>query len=44
MKNAINIYADIEHPNLIKLIEHFEQGEGYASIYEWGPSDFEDFA
>jgi len=35
MKNAIPIYEDIHHPNLIKLIEHFEQGKGYASIYEW---------
>jgi serine/threonine-protein kinase len=35
MKNAIPIYEDIQHPNLIKLIEHFEQGKGYASIYEW---------
>jgi serine/threonine protein kinase, bacterial len=35
MKNAIQVYKDIEHPNLIKLIEHFEQGKGYTSIFEW---------
>jgi serine/threonine-protein kinase len=35
MKAAIPIYENIQHPNLIKLIQHFKQGEGYASIYEW---------
>lgn len=35
MKNAIPIYENIHHPNLIKLITHCEQGNGYASIYEW---------
>ncbi len=35
MKNAIPIYENIHHPNLINLIRHFKQGEGYASIYEW---------
>ena len=35
MKTAIPIYENIHHPNLIKLIQHFKQGEGYALIYEW---------
>lgn len=35
MKKAMPIYENIHHPNLIELIEHFKQGEGYASIYEW---------
>lgn len=35
MKKAISIYENIHHPNLIKLVKHFKQGEGYLSIYEW---------
>ena len=35
MKTVTSIYKDIHHPNLIKLIEGYKQGEGYASIFEW---------
>lgn len=35
MKNAIPVYEDIHHPNLIKLVDHYNQGDGYACIYEW---------
>jgi len=39
MKNAIPVYKDIHNPNLIKLIENFEQGKGYASIYKWADGE-----
>lgn len=35
MKKAIHVYEDIAHPNLINLVEHFKQGDGYACIYDW---------
>lgn len=35
MKKAMYVYEDIKHPNLIKLIKHFEHSQGYVSIYEW---------
>lgn len=35
MRNAIPIYEEIQHPNLVRLIDHFQQGEGYATVYEW---------
>lgn len=35
IKKSLPVYEDIKHPNLINLVEHFNQGEGYACIYEW---------
>ena len=35
MKEAMLVYKDLSHPNLIKLVKHGEEGMGYASIYEW---------
>lgn len=29
------LYKTLEHPNLIKLIDHFETRDGYAAIFEW---------
>ncbi|SFC19944.1 serine/threonine protein kinase [Bacillus sp. OV322] len=32
---AIPIYKKLEHPNLIKLVDHFSVGKGYAAVFEW---------
>jgi serine/threonine protein kinase, bacterial len=33
--NAIPVYQRLEHPYLIKLVDHFSVAGGYAAIFEW---------
>lgn len=33
--NAIPLYTALEHPHLIKLVDHFCIGSGYAALFEW---------
>ena len=35
LKNAVQVYQDLEHPNLIKFIKAEETGGGYAAVFEW---------
>ena len=35
LKNAVNIYVDLQHPHLIKLIEHYAHGPFYVAVFEW---------
>lgn len=35
LKQAVMIYRDLEHPNLIKLIEDYEYGEFYVAVFDW---------
>ncbi|MBD8500122.1 serine/threonine protein kinase [Paenibacillus arenosi] len=35
LKSAIHLYEELRHPTLIKLIDHFQVGSGYAAIFEW---------
>lgn len=35
LKNAMPLYSELSHPALIKLIEHYEVGSGYAAVFEW---------
>ncbi|TVX93538.1 serine/threonine protein kinase [Paenibacillus agilis] len=35
LKAAIHLYEKLRHPTLIRLIDHFEVGSGYAAIFEW---------
>jgi len=35
LKNAVQTYKDLAHPNLIKFIEAEEIGGGYAAVFEW---------
>ena len=32
---AISVYQKLEHPYLIKLVDHFSIETGYAAIFEW---------
>lgn len=32
---AIPVYKKLEHPNLIKLLDHFSIENGYAALFEW---------
>lgn len=35
LKNAMPLYRELSHPSLIKLIDHYEVGSGYAAVFEW---------
>lgn len=35
LKDAIPLYKELSHPTLIKLIDHYQVGAGYAAIFEW---------
>ena len=35
LKAAMPLYETLEHPSLIRLIDHFETNDGYAAIFEW---------
>ena len=35
LKRAVPLYYDLQHPNLIKIEDHFSIGKGYAVIFEW---------
>lgn len=35
LKNAIPIYAELAHPHLTKLVQHFQVEQGYAAVFEW---------
>ncbi|MBA2938603.1 serine/threonine protein kinase [Paenibacillus sp. CGMCC 1.16610] len=35
LKSAIPLYLELSHPSLIKLVDHFEVGSGYAAVFEW---------
>ena len=35
LKRAVRIYKDLEHPNLIKLVEAYEQEELYIAVFQW---------
>ena len=39
LQQAISIYEAIQHPNLIKLLDHFALPGGYAAIFEWVDGD-----
>lgn len=32
---AIPVYKKLEHPDLIKLVDHFSIENGYAAVFEW---------
>ena len=35
LKRAIRVYQDLGHPELIKLVHHFEVDNGYVAVFEW---------
>lgn len=35
LKNAVQLYSTLEHPHLIKIIEHYEYDGFYVAIFEW---------
>ncbi len=39
LKQAVPMYKDLEHPNLIRLIEDYDQGPFYVAVFEWADGD-----
>ena len=39
LKNAIAIYEDLRHPYLIRLVDHFPVGDGYAAVFGWADGE-----
>lgn len=35
LSSAVALYKSLEHPNLIKIVDHFRTDNGYAAIFEW---------
>lgn len=35
LKNAKVVYKELEHPYLVKLIDHLELREGFVLVFEW---------
>ena len=39
LKDAMRIYADIKHPNLIELVKHYPLDDIYIAIFRWVDGD-----
>ena len=39
LKNAVSIYTDLAHPDLIRLTDHFEHDGMYTAVFEWAEGD-----
>jgi len=35
LKTAVHLYHELRHPALVKMIDHFGVGPGYAAIFKW---------
>lgn len=35
LKEAVHLYSDLSHPNLVKIIDAYEYGQFYAAVFEW---------
>ncbi len=35
LKDAVQLYYDLEHPNLIKIIEEYDYNQFYVVVFEW---------
>ena len=35
LKEAVHLYYDLRHPNLVKIIEDYEYGQFYVVVFEW---------
>lgn len=35
LKNAVSLYEELKHPNLVKIIETYEYDKLYVAVFEW---------
>lgn len=39
LQNALPLYEELRHPNLVKLIEAYAHGSLYAAVFEWADGE-----
>ncbi len=39
LKQAVSIYQELEHPNLIKLVEAYDYKKFYVAVFEWAEGE-----
>lgn len=39
LREAANVYEILEHPTLVRLLDHFETEDGYAMLFEWAEGE-----
>lgn len=39
LKEAVHLYDDLAHPNLIKIIEEYEYNQFYVAVFEWADGE-----
>ena len=39
LKNAVSIYRDLEHPNLIKLVNAYDYEKFFVAVFEWAEGE-----
>ncbi len=39
LKEAVHLYYDLSHPNLIKIIEEYDYNKFYIAIFEWADGE-----
>ncbi len=39
LKEAVHLYYDLSHPNLIKIIEEYDYNQFYIAIFEWADGE-----
>jgi len=35
LQTAVKLYENLQHPHLIRLVEHYSVGDGYIAIFDW---------
>ena len=35
LRDSVQIYRDLAHPNLIRLVDCFSHGQFYTAVFEW---------
>lgn len=39
LKEAVHLYSDLRHPNLVKIIEHYDYNQFYVVVFEWAEGE-----
>ncbi len=39
LREAADVYEILEHPTLVRLLDHFETEDGYAMLFEWAEGE-----
>lgn len=39
LKEAVKLYEELRHPNLINMLEHFSMGDMYVVVFDWAKGE-----